>query len=91
MKIFRQGGCQNCILSVHKNIFRKSFSLEKIFNIFIVFGFWEKIIGLLVKDFWTCGENFSAGLLKLHSTCSEEHYRAFKKIFPIVNERANIV
>ena len=42
----------------------------------IFFGFWAKrSLGLSARNFQTFGEKILAGLSKLHSVCTEEHFK----------------
>ena len=71
VKIFWQR-CQNCILSARGTFGEKIVFLEKKNIISTI------ISGLGAKIFPTFGEKFSAGLSKLHFTCSDEHFSDFK-------------
>ena len=56
----------------------------KNYNFIFIFGLWA-------KKFPTFGENFPAGLSKLHCTSPEEHFRVFKKFSQTWTKLANIV
>ena len=65
--------CQNCILSIYRNIFRKKNCFGKQMNFFTIFRHWAEFFGLL--------SIFLAGLIKVHSTCPKELHWGKKYIF----------